>query len=64
MVYNQERSFAVARLREAARECGVRKNGVSGEETARAAVALPQTQASGQTSGIVLWDGKSVGGLG
>ena len=25
MVYNQERSFAVARLREAARECGVRK---------------------------------------
>ena len=25
MVYNQERTFAVARLREAARECGVRK---------------------------------------
>ena len=26
MIYNQERTFAVARLREAARECGVRKN--------------------------------------
>ena len=137
MVYNQDRSFAVARLREAARECGVRKkllklkstasgskvaelweacqrkpgpaggkerarkayedwlaaarprrrpgdaaaapaneagaggegatepgSGVSGEETARVAVALPQTKASGQTSGIVLWGGKNVGGLG
>ena len=89
MVYNQDRSFAVARLRGAARECGVRKKllklkgtasrgqvaevweacqrkpgPADGKERARRHRPLPQTQGSGQTSGIVLWGGKSVGGLG
>ena len=81
MVYNQHRSFAVARLREPARECKVHKKplklkgpGAGWGRLSREAASLAtrprawrwlsHRQASGQTSGTVLWGGKSVGGLG
>ena len=63
MVYNQQRSFAGARLREAARECKVHKKLLKLKGTASRSRVAELWEAC-QTSGAVLWGGKSVGGLG